>query len=112
MALLPQPAADELDLSTVLHALSDRTRRCILAELVSGPRRCGSFDLPIAKSSVSHHFKVLRDSGLIRVEAQGNTRTATLRRDDIEARFPGLLAVTGILDTDQTAANLRNRDAH
>ena len=74
-------------------------------------RRCGSFDLPIAKSSVSHHFKVLRDSGLIRVEAQGNTRTATLRRDDIEARFPGLLAVTGILGTGQAAANLRNRDA-
>jgi DNA-binding transcriptional ArsR family regulator len=97
MAVLPQPADEDLDLSTVLRALSDPTRRQILRALVRGPRRCGSFDLPIAKSTVSHHFKVLREAGLIEVEVQGNARTATLRRDEVEARFPGLLAVTGIL---------------
>ncbi|SER72293.1 DNA-binding transcriptional regulator, ArsR family [Propionibacterium cyclohexanicum] len=95
---LPQPAVEDLDLSDVLHALSDHSRRTILTVLASGPCRCGSLGLPLAKSTVSHHFKVLRECGLIHVEARGNTRTATLRRDDIEQRFPGLLAVTGILD--------------
>lgn len=98
MGVLSQPSADELDLSVVLHALSDPIRRQILKALGCGPRRCGGFELPLSKSTISHHFKVLREAGLIQVDAQGNSRTATLRRSDIDERFPGLLAAVGIGD--------------
>ena len=54
-------------------------------------RPCGSFDLDISKSTKTHHFRVLRESGLITQEAQGNCRMTSLRREDLDARFPGLL---------------------
>ena len=51
---------------------------------------CGSFGLPVAKSTASHHFRVLREAGVIDQE-RGRTRHTTLRREDLEGRFPGLL---------------------
>jgi DNA-binding transcriptional ArsR family regulator len=47
--------------------------------------------LPVGKSTGSHHLKVLREAGIVRAEADGTRRYYTLRRDDLEARFPGLL---------------------
>jgi DNA-binding transcriptional ArsR family regulator len=87
------PTRDELQLSAVLHALSDPVRLMIVAEIAKGEREytCGSFSLPVTKSTCTHHFKVLREAGLIQQRHQGTTRLNTLRRDDIEARFPGLL---------------------
>lgn len=87
------PTRDELELSAVLHALSDPVRLSIVAELArqAGEHTCGSFSLPVTKSTCTHHFKVLRESGLIQQRQQGTTRLNTLRRDDIDARFPGLL---------------------
>ena len=83
----------ELDLAAVLHALSDPMRLRIVASLAasSGEHTCGSFDLPVTKSTCSHHFKVLRDAGIIEQRQQGTARLNTLRRDDLDARFPGLL---------------------
>lgn len=64
-----------------------------LAEAAPGlERTCSSFQLPVAKSTRTHHWRVLREAGLVRQRAAGNTTYLRLRRDEIEARFPGLLA--------------------
>ncbi|MEA2210387.1 MAG: hypothetical protein QOF83_335 [Solirubrobacteraceae bacterium] len=90
---ISHPTRSELELSAVLHALSDPVRLMIVAELAKnqGEYTCGSFSLPVTKSTCTHHFKVLREAGLIQQRQQGTSRLNTLRRDDLEARFPGLL---------------------
>ena len=89
---IPHPGRDDLDLATVLHALSDPVRLEIVAGLADGEERaCGSFDVGVTKSTCTHHFRVLREAGLIRQRQQGTMRLNSLRRDDLEARFPGLL---------------------
>lgn len=91
---LLSPHRDELDLGAVLHALSDPVRLRIVAALaeVGDGRACGSFDLPVTKSTCTHHFRVLREAGVISQRHVGTTRLNTLRSGDLEARFPGLLA--------------------
>ncbi|HTP23050.1 MAG TPA: helix-turn-helix domain-containing protein [Solirubrobacteraceae bacterium] len=89
---LPHPVAEEIELAAVLHALSDPMRLRIVVGLAAGDERpCGSFDLPVTKSTCTHHFKVLREAGVIRQRLEGTTRLNSLRRDDLEQRFPGLL---------------------
>jgi DNA-binding transcriptional ArsR family regulator len=89
---IPHPAVDDLDLAAVLHALSDPVRLEIVAGLAGGDERtCGSFDVAVTKSTCTHHFRVLREAGLIRQRQQGTARLNSLRRDDLETRFPGLL---------------------
>ncbi len=97
---IAHPCCAELELSAVLHALSDPVRLQIVAELARGEGECtcGSFELPVTKSTCTHHFKVLREAGVIKQRQQGTTRLNTLRRADLESRFPGLL------DTILTAA--------
>jgi DNA-binding transcriptional ArsR family regulator len=84
----------DVTLQDALEALSDPVRRSILRQLAEGPdwsRACGSFDLPVTKATRSHHFAVLRNSGLIEQRNEGTRRLARLRRDEFEERFPGLL---------------------
>ncbi len=90
---IAHPACDELQLGAVLHALSDPVRLRIVAELAKadGEYTCGSFALPVTKSTCTHHFKVLREAGVIKQRQQGTTRLNCLRRADLETRFPGLL---------------------
>jgi DNA-binding transcriptional ArsR family regulator len=90
---IAHPKAEELELGAVLHALSDPVRLRIVAKLAhsEGDHTCGSFALPVTKSTCTHHFKVLREAGVIQQRAQGTTRLNQLRRADLEARFPGLL---------------------
>ena len=78
----------------MLHALSDPVRLRIVAALaVAGEEpSCGSFDLPVTKSTCTHHFKVLREAGVIQQRQRGTARLNSLRREDLDARFPGLLA--------------------
>src|SRR5277367_1398505 len=69
--LLPEslhhPATEKLELAAVLHALSDPMRlRIVVGLAVEGDRPCGSFGLPVTKSTCTHHFKVLREAGVIR----------------------------------------------
>ncbi|WP_460306687.1 ArsR/SmtB family transcription factor [Actinocorallia aurea] len=91
------PDRADLSLDQVLHALSDPLRRDIAARLNRrGPLPCGDFQYPIAKSTLSHHLKVLRESGLVHTEIRGNTRIIHLRREDLDARFPGLLDAVAI----------------
>jgi DNA-binding transcriptional ArsR family regulator len=90
---IAHPACEELQLGAVLHALSDPVRLQIVAELAQGEGECtcGSFELPVTKSTCTHHFKVLREAGVIKQRQQGTTRLNALRRIDLETRFPGLL---------------------
>ncbi|NUP33357.1 MAG: helix-turn-helix domain-containing protein [Streptomycetaceae bacterium] len=91
------PSTDEMTLSALLAALADPLRRRVVRELASAPdgtaRTCASFALPVSKATVTHHFRTLREAGLIRQVDRGNSRMAALRRTDIETRFPGLLAL-------------------
>ena len=90
---LYHPLASELVLPTVLHALSDPQRLQIVRELSADPepRACGSFGLNVSKSTCTHHFRVLREAGVIEQEPLGTARLNSLRREDLDARFPGLL---------------------
>lgn len=91
------PLPSEMDLRTVLHALADPLRFGVIAGFLSEPdgteRTCASFQLPVSKSTTSHHFKVMREAGLLRMVDHGNSRTAVLRRKELDARFPGLLGL-------------------
>jgi DNA-binding transcriptional ArsR family regulator len=81
-----------LDLATILHALSDPIRLLIVAKLADGQEHtCGSFGLPIAKSTSSHHFRVLREAGIVQQRIDGKCRLNRLRAEQLEQRFPGLL---------------------
>jgi len=81
-----------MSLAAVLAALSDPVRLEIVCMLASGPERsCGSLGLPIAKSTLAHHLKVLREAGVIVQRPVGTSRMMCLRRKDLDARFPGLL---------------------
>lgn len=91
---IAHPRRAEIELATVLHALSDPVRLRMVAALAGddGERTCGSFDVPVTKSTCTHHFKVLREAGVIHQRQVGTAHLNALRRDDLEARFPGLLA--------------------
>lgn len=89
---LTHPAVEELELAVVLHAFSDPIRLQIVRMLADeGPRTCGTFVVPVAKSTLSHHFRVLREAGVTLTEPEGTQRVVSLRRADLDARFPGLL---------------------
>lgn len=84
---------EEIRLEEVLHALSDPVRLRIVRVLAVAREdlACSGFDLPVSKSTTTHHFRVLRESGLIHQCYRGTAKMSTLRRDDLERLFPGLL---------------------
>jgi DNA-binding transcriptional ArsR family regulator len=82
----------ELVLTTVLDALSDPVRLQILEQLSDcAEHMCSSCDLPVAKSTSSHHFGVLRAAGVIETRVDGKKRMNRLRREALDERFPGLI---------------------
>jgi DNA-binding transcriptional ArsR family regulator len=90
------PAAEDITLAGILGALGDPTRLKVLKKLLesrdrslscSGASPCA--EMP--KSTLSHHFRVLRDAGLIRTTKQGVENLNSVRWDEVNARFPGLL---------------------
>ena len=90
------PATSTLDLATIMRALGDPVRLEILRLLADGrPRLCGELSsaLELPTSTGSYHLRLLREAGLTRSRADGTQRYVTLRADDLEERFPGLLAV-------------------
>ena len=92
MRALHHPRVDELDLTDVLHALSDPVRLEIVRLLADEKERpCSAVEAKVAKSTLSHHFKVLRAAGITFTRANGTHRLVTLRTDDLEERFPGLI---------------------
>jgi DNA-binding transcriptional ArsR family regulator len=91
--ILEMPAVEELDLPDVLQALSDPVRLQIVRELAAGGEQaCGAMPLGVSASTRSHHFKILREAGLTVTRLHGTQRLVSLRRTDVERRFPGLLA--------------------
>ena len=87
------PTRTELDLVEVLHALSDPVRLQMVRAIedADGAVACVDLHLPVGKSTGSHHFKVLREAGVVRCRVEGTRRYYSLRSDDLDARFPGLL---------------------
>lgn len=94
------PDVSELELPAVLHALSDPQRLKIVRALAASESAlaCGSFALDVSKSTRTHHFRVLREAGIIEQRREGTSKLSTLRRADLEVRFPGLL--DAVLDAD------------
>jgi len=98
MKPLLHPSVEDVSVEAVLHALSDPVRVAILAELAYSQcsATCSAFqninDRPVPKSTLSQHFKVLREAGLIRAERKGVEMHNTSRCAEIDARFPGLIA--------------------
>ncbi len=91
---LHHPPAETLELTGVLHALADPMRLEIVRVLAAdggSECSCGGFDLPVTKSTRTHHFRVLRESGVIEQRADGTALVNRLRREELDERFPGLL---------------------
>jgi DNA-binding transcriptional ArsR family regulator len=89
------PARADLALVSVLHALSDPTRLEVARALaLSDERPCGDFHGlgGVSVATLSHHLRVLREAGVTRTRIAGKHRYLSLRRDDLEARFPGVVA--------------------
>ena len=92
MRALNHPTIDSVDLATVLNALADPIRLRVVEQLAdAGGVVCGGFDVPVSMSTLSHHLKVLREAGLVRVTPEGSHRRHELRADEIEGRYPGVL---------------------
>ncbi|MGC0415933.1 ArsR/SmtB family transcription factor [Embleya sp. AB8] len=96
----PHPDLRTITLQQVLEALVDPVRRKIVSELHRAPEdlSCGTIELPVSKSTATHHFHVLREAGLIRQYYVGTSRMNGLRRDEVEEAFPGLLALVAARD--------------
>ncbi|MFG1821802.1 ArsR/SmtB family transcription factor [Microbispora bryophytorum] len=96
---LPHPDAAILVLTDVLFALSDPSRLALVRRLAQGPLEvaaCQPTGGEVPKSTLSHHLRTLREAGVIRNVPEGRQRYVSLRREDLDDRFPGLLdAVLG-----------------
>ena len=93
---IPHPATSALDLATIMRTLGDPSRLEIVRLLADGrPRPCHDIQdaLGLPASTGSYHLRLLREAGVTRTRAEGTQRVISLRRDDLEARFPGLLEV-------------------
>ena len=88
-----RPAPATLDVIAVLNALADPVRLDLVRQLIESdaPIACGRFDTSVAKSTLSHHFKTLRDAGVISTHREGGLALNVLRTAELEASFPGLL---------------------
>lgn len=81
-------------MASVLHALSDRVRLSIVRRLASGADVASvRSDFAVAKSTMSHHFRVLREAGLTHTRVENGRHLVTLRRDELDEHLPGLLDV-------------------
>lgn len=91
---LPQPSSDQISLAAVLAVLGDPTRLAIVGYLARNegtPLACSQFLDLGSKTNLSYHLAKLREAGITRTEVSGTSRLISLRRDDLDSRFPGLL---------------------
>jgi DNA-binding transcriptional ArsR family regulator len=97
------PPRAELELVSVQHALSDPARLAIVRHLAGENEcSCGHFDSRLSKATLSHHYRVLRECGVIKSRPEGRKRLLSLRREDLNDRFPGLL--DAVLAADRSRA--------
>ncbi|MFE0463138.1 ArsR/SmtB family transcription factor [Kitasatospora sp. NPDC058965] len=93
MRALQQPHTADLDLATVLHALGDPVRLELVRLMAEhGEVSCAPDGLDVPRSTLSNHWRALREAGLTVTRMEGKARFIALRRDDLDRRFPGLLA--------------------
>jgi DNA-binding transcriptional ArsR family regulator len=93
---IPHPATEALDLATIMRAVGEPVRLEMVRLLADGrPRLCSDIadTLGVPDSTSSYHLRLLREAGVTRSRAEGTKRLISLRRDDVDARFPGLLDV-------------------
>lgn len=112
MRPLIHPSIEDITVEGILHALSDPVRAAIYAELaISSGASCSNFlqisDRNIPKSTLSQHFRALREAGLIRSERQGVEMLNTTRCAEIDRRFPGLIGAIMHAHQTQAAGRLR-----
>jgi DNA-binding transcriptional ArsR family regulator len=89
---LEHPARAEIRLEAVLHALADPLRLHVVESLAAGGElACGDIELAVSKSTSTHHYRVLREAGIVSQCYRGTAKMNALRRDDLDALFPGLL---------------------
>lgn len=99
MRTYKQPAVSELRLVTVLNAISDPIRLKIAVCLArTGEKNCSALEYDIAKSTLSHHVKLLREAGVIALRIDGKQHYYSFRMDDLNSCFPGLVQM--IMETD------------
>ena len=97
MRPLFHPSIEDVTVENILHALSDSVRVAIFSQIVGSgrPQNCSDFlhisEKSIPKSTLSQHFKALREAGLIRGERKGVEMRNTSRCAEIDQRFPGLI---------------------
>lgn len=89
------PDLDEIDVLAVLRALADPVRLQIVRQLAGcaepSEMRCGQIELPVTKSTASHHLKMLASAGITAEREAGTSKFIRLRREELDRRFPGLL---------------------
>ena len=93
---LPQPNVDAIDLATIMRTVGDPVRLAIVRELADGREQTCSVlqaALGLPASTGSYHLRLLREAGVTRTRAEGTSRLISLRRDDLDVRFPGLVDV-------------------
>ena len=91
---VPHPDLDQISLAEVLHGFADPARLHMVKTMYElGECQCSSVyaSLGLSKSNASHHFRVLRESGILRRSQRGSQQYAALRAEELEDRFPGLL---------------------
>ncbi len=112
MRIISHPSPEQLSLPGVLYALSDPVRLEIVRMLDDEPElSCGRIPVSVSKSTLSHHLKVLREAGLTLTRAEGVQRFVSLRRLDIESRFPGLLSCV-LIQAERRAAATAAGERH
>ncbi len=94
MRQLTHPDTGHIAITDILHALADPVRLSIVRQLYASTEAltCSQLDRGRAKSSMTHHFRVLREAGVIRTHIAGKEHYNLLRKAELEKRFPGLLA--------------------
>jgi DNA-binding transcriptional ArsR family regulator len=106
------PAREQFQLEDVLAALGHPVRMKIVRALASGEEKyCGEIETGAPKSTLTHHWRVLRESGVIRLRHSGRRNYLTLRGEDLEARFPGLLAVVFGGDAEDSSREAAGQEA-
>ncbi|MEU8137309.1 ArsR/SmtB family transcription factor [Streptodolium elevatio] len=105
------PDVRTIPLQQVLEALVDPVRRSIVRQLreADADIACGSFDIAVSKSTATHHFRILREAGLIRQHYVGTSRMNTLRDAEFAEAFPGLL--DAVVDAERNAPAAARRPA-
>lgn len=93
MRQIKHPSIDQVELTDIMYALSDPARLEIVGRLANAGRKmtCGELDLNRPKSSMSHHFKILRAAGIVETLIEGTEHMNALRVEEIEQKFPGVL---------------------